>query len=109
MAGRTGQFFASRLKFQGRLRTGGELDLVLGAGFLSVLFEGQFDQLVDEFAEGRPLASHIFGNMLMEVKPGWCSLRSDNLPAVFSRKKSTRAMPFNRALEMRPRKLLDFR
>src|SRR5260370_39653503 len=40
------------LALEGAGGAGGEFDLVFGAGFFGVLFESQFDQLVDEFAEG---------------------------------------------------------
>src|SRR5258708_4148663 len=43
---------STELSFEGAARACGELDLVFGAGFFGVLFEGQGDELVDEFAEG---------------------------------------------------------
>src|SRR5258708_12539125 len=43
---------STELSFEGAARACGELDLVFGAGFFGVLFEGQGDQLVDQPAGG---------------------------------------------------------
>lgn len=44
----TGMSLQERLAFEGAGGAWGEFDGVFGAGFLRVLFEGQFDELVDE-------------------------------------------------------------
>ncbi len=46
------EIYTSDLCVEGAGGAGGELDLVLGAGFFGVLFESQLDEFVDQFAEG---------------------------------------------------------
>src|SRR5882762_494959 len=49
--GRPSDFIEADSRVEGATGAGGELDLVFGARFFGVLFEGQLNQFVDEFAE----------------------------------------------------------
>src|SRR5260370_23433692 len=61
MAGAADNFREADAGVEGARGAGGKLDLVFGAGFFGVLFEGEFDQFVDELAKGDAAGFPEFG------------------------------------------------